>query len=762
MKRLYRYSLLLLIVILCAGSFPHLSQDRVSSSDRPWQYGDLRLLQSPGDSDPALNIIGAYTRFSGPDLEIRLDFLKLQSLTDSDLYLAIDYQPGGSRSLPLEGKSDLDWDLLVSFRTGYSSKVETSRGLETPRLVPRLYRDLKLDTAVIRLDQADLAVATRHITFQVFVTPSTSKTIASHTQPFDLDGTPPHRAPVLLAFWNSLPASSPAQAMRRWNGAHTGPDGSRHGLFQLLDASERTKIPLTLLDLKTPNSLAGLDILGGLPLVKKLQAQGLLLLPDVAYGDPEAVAESLALTRQVTLNYGLRTSPFLFGPVKAPLPGKYAAVFYSSNQPNILINQHIRYIPLPEDGYSFVSQTSGTRQANSDGLENAVKRSLIKSALSKSASITVLGGSVSASNWAEANVVFSALEYIAAHPWIWALSENDLLTSPSTPENAPPSIEGCHTLICVPSLPNKSIAYPFLNLVQMRASLRQELNQIPPGPERNLAWEMYLELTSTSADPMKAQLQANYLGQVSYLIRAARWSLQPAPFASCEEDIDWDQKKDCILASNSQFNILKTDGARLVFAARLRENGFEELVGPYAQFAIGLGDPHDWQVERGEAGSDPTVVPGAFVDQNNPFQIYQAAAQPGKIRFIAPDAQQEKDYSLATGRLSVSYRWKTSVKTQILVSTTPEVLFQPAWSNRYSMVTLNEQRGIEWGVEAPHKVNFQSSAGPVKVRSFIDSSLWMQQPEDPDQNYPPGHFLPFPLAVIEIQSGNALDLEITE
>lgn len=762
MKRLYQSSLLFLFILLCAGVFPRRSSDSVSSSDRPWQYGDLRLLQSPGDSDPALNIIGAYTRFSGPDLEIRLDFLKLRSLTDSDLYLAIDYQPGGSRFLPLAGKSDLDWDLLVSFRTGFPSTVETSSRQEAPLLVPRLYRDLKLDTALIRLDQADLAVPTHHITFQVFVTPPTSKTIASRTQPFALDGTPPNRAPVLLAFWNSLPAASPAQAMRRWNGAHTGPDGSRHGLFQLLQASESTKIPLTLLDLKTPASLAGLDLLGGLPLVKKIQAKGLLLLPDVAYGDPQAVSESLALTRQITLNYGLRTSPFLFGPVKSPLPAKYAAVFYSSNQPNIIIDHQVRFIPLPDDGYSFVSQKPGAGQANSSGLETAVMRSLLKSALSNTASITVLGGSVSDTNWAEANVAFSAFEYIAAHPWIWALSEYDLLTFPSLPEASLPTFEDCSTLICTPSLPDKSIAYPFLNLVQMRSTLRQELNQIPPGPEHDLTWKMYLDLTSPSVDPSKEQLQANYLGQVSYLIRAVKWSLHPAPFASCDEDIDWDQKQDCILASNSQFNIIKTDGARLVFAARLQKNGFEELVGPYAQFALGLGIPGDWQLESGEAGSDPMAVPGAFVDQEVPFQQYQAVVQSGKISFISSDEQQEKDFSLLSGGLRVSYRWNRPVKTQILVSTTPDVLFQPGWSSRYSLVTLNSGYGMEWGIEAPHKITFQSNAGPVQIRSFTDSSAWMQQPENPDQNYPPGHFLPFPLAVIEIQSGNALDLEITE
>ncbi len=52
-------------------------------------------------------------------------------------------------------------------------------------------------------------------------------------------------APLFLAFWNTLPASTPAQVLRRWDGAHTGPVGSRHGLRYLIESIDEFHLPVT-------------------------------------------------------------------------------------------------------------------------------------------------------------------------------------------------------------------------------------------------------------------------------------------------------------------------------------------------------------------------------------------------------------------------------------------------------------------------------------------------------------------------------------
>ncbi len=84
------------------------------------------------------------------------------------------------------------------------------------------------------------------------------------------DAQPPvNRAPVLVAFWDAFPVTTPAQALRRWDGAHTGPLGERHGLLHILDAAGQYSVPVALLDIKNPASLAALDFMGNIPGIKE-------------------------------------------------------------------------------------------------------------------------------------------------------------------------------------------------------------------------------------------------------------------------------------------------------------------------------------------------------------------------------------------------------------------------------------------------------------------------------------------------------------
>ena len=47
-----------------------------------------------------------------------------------------------------------------------------------------------------------------------------------------------------MVFWNTLPSATPAQTLRRWDGAHTGPMGGKHGLSVLLQAAASQGVPL--------------------------------------------------------------------------------------------------------------------------------------------------------------------------------------------------------------------------------------------------------------------------------------------------------------------------------------------------------------------------------------------------------------------------------------------------------------------------------------------------------------------------------------
>jgi hypothetical protein len=97
-----------------------------------------------------------------------------------------------------------------------------------------------------------------------------------------------------VALWNTFPAYTPAQALKNWDGAHTGPDSSRHGLRHLLDAVDSSDIPVVLLDLKYPAWLAALDMTGGLSRIQYLEKKRLIILPVVMPLDlPELSGDNL-------------------------------------------------------------------------------------------------------------------------------------------------------------------------------------------------------------------------------------------------------------------------------------------------------------------------------------------------------------------------------------------------------------------------------------------------------------------------------------
>ena len=115
---------------------------------------------------------------------------------------------------------------------------------------------------------------------QVIITAPGQDVIADISELFHLDSPSPSRAKVLFAFWNTFSSVTPAQTLRSWAGAHTGPMSSRHGLRYLIDSAAKSKSTVFLLDLLRPDTLSALDYLKVLPRIRNLATQGILALPE--------------------------------------------------------------------------------------------------------------------------------------------------------------------------------------------------------------------------------------------------------------------------------------------------------------------------------------------------------------------------------------------------------------------------------------------------------------------------------------------------
>jgi hypothetical protein len=718
-------------------------------ANRPWAYGDLRRLDPPDDAPtPAADLLAVYTRTAGYDLQIRLDLLDLTFADDYLLEIQL-------------------WDnalyaqapLVIQIPSSGRIQLIQPPGADSPLQV-RVTRDPGLDTITISINRFfigerywfDIRTYGSHISGYHYSL--SSSTPADEALDIHSDDPPPlPRAPLLLAFTDSYPAYTPAQALRRWDGAHTGPTGERHGLRHVLDNAERYGIPVALLDLKTPASLSALDFMGKTGQIQRLVNERLLILPDVAYGSPtsgyhygEPADVSLTFSREAAQAFGLPASLFIYAPFWDLLPAYRYRFIELPDSTHLARRAGQTLIPLP---------TLADGQATVDGLSLNVRRRLIQTALSPDpGDIVVLGGSLPNSTWGDADMAAASFAYIAAHPWIQPLDGDSLLVQhvSHTPQPVPPPPQPApfpiYTTSGVPT---------GLDSVALQARLLAELGSASKNPLTDSAGQMYFALTAPGADTALQALRAQYLGGVGILLAASRWAETPYSFSACASDLDYDGQDECLLASSKFFAVLETDGARLTFLFSRDESGAHQLIAPSAQFALGLSDPSEWKPARGEA-ADPAQIMGAFSDASEPFAAYTPTWTPdGALTLTAAAINRVKTFRLTEDGLQVRYDSRTPLTTRIPIAVDPWQRFRAGWVADVRASLTPTSWG--WGLFGGIRLEVRTEA-PFSAQGFNVSIPFLSQAENPNLDYPAGHFYPFPLSVMVIHANGNFIVEI--
>ncbi|MGD0879196.1 MAG: hypothetical protein ABSA01_13765 [Anaerolineales bacterium] len=697
---------LLLIMTACSSSSP---------PNRPWVQADLRALSQKVTASPATDILAVYTRTTDLSVDIRVDLL--------------DINPGDAYSLKIALWDDRNFSKTpLTINVSATGAVQTS-GIQAgkPAIWPRVVQDYQLDTVTVSLNRAFIG---DHYHLNVSSYTTTPLALADEIDNIRSDGPPPRQyVAFLMAFWNVFPATTPTQALRDWDGAHSGPLGSRHGLKYLLAAAGQFGYPMALVDLKNPASLAALDFMGNLPEIKDLQARGLLLLPDVAFGEPATVA--LGLSNRAAAGFGLTSSQFVYALSADPLASLKQAA---------LDGYQAQFLPLADDTHLAKSEgrlliplpTANAMQATQDGPSLEVRRALISTALSADpADLVVLGGSLPQSTWGDPDMADPTLEWIAAHPWIQPLASPEMLAFPSQPLAAP-----------VSAAPG---GQPWLKALQ----------SAPENAASLSAWQTYMTLTAYTPDPQLQALGRAYLGQVGELLAASDWARQPTARADCNVDLNGDRRDECILANRQYFAIIETDGARLTQFFYRDANGPHQLVGPSAQFAIGLSDPSEWHPENGEA-ADPNSIPGAFSDASDTWTDYTPTIQPDGISFTSPDGRLIKNYQLTTNGIEVQYQGSGPVSTQIPLAVDPQRYYSGLVNYRATLAP----DAWTWNLTGGSRVEVSSDA-TLTAEAFTAAIPFLSSSEDPNLDYPKGDYLPFPLSLVMIQSSGNFRVEIT-
>ena len=244
MKNKYYLLLLVFILIGCKSARQEISS---FTMDR-WNYTDVRLLDPVDALAPDRDLIALYTRDDHHVIQIRIDFLDLDLPIARDLYIPIDTNPGGSNQIRTNNGQlinvGIDWDYLILFPASGNVEIINREYIVLDDFELFLILNSFQDNITLSFDHGLLPAITPLTKLQLIITPPNKVTIDDQTEPIFVEGTPPSRAKVLFMFWNTLNSSTPADALRSWAGAHSGPMSSRHGLKYLIDFADVTNYPI--------------------------------------------------------------------------------------------------------------------------------------------------------------------------------------------------------------------------------------------------------------------------------------------------------------------------------------------------------------------------------------------------------------------------------------------------------------------------------------------------------------------------------------
>ena len=185
-------------------------------------------------------------------------------------------------------------------------------------------------------------------------------------------------------------------------------------------------------------------------------------------------------------------------------------------------------------------------------------------------------------------------------------------------------------------------------------------------------------------------------------------------------------------------------------------DGLHQIIAPSSQFIVGLGDPSTSDLSAGAQG-DPAGLHGAFNEDANDPQIYIPYLQDGRLTFTSLDGQVSKTFQFSDSGLRVEYHTTHPVTVQVPLALDPWERFTPGWGARYREVASST--GWGWELVNGPRLEVLASA-ELSAYPFTASRPDLGRAEDPNQAYPRGHYLPFPLALVEIHGEGDFSIDV--
>jgi hypothetical protein len=419
MKNLFPICFLLLFTISCSNQIP-----QSSSVTKTWNYSDLRAIDPSDTITPNNDIIAFYSRQENNNLQIRIDFLD-QTIDNYPLLLLL-FNNGweGNSKLPFDIVPQINWNYLLMIPSDGHIVLKDQKGeqVDSPKI--SIIRDPDLGAIIINIDKSAISGFSAKTEVELFSVDISFSEI-DRLSPIRLSTSPPSRGKVMLSFWDTFKDDTPAQALRSWDGAHTGPFSSRHGLVSLVESIERTGIPVFLSDINKPKTWSIFDYLGISKRIQALIDQGKVIVVD----------------QDRTLS------------------------------PDLSTLDH-------ETANSFVNDLSGEIPSI------AVRKALLATTQNPKNTL-LLGGDFKKTAWGNYSTAIQMLSYIKNHPWLEPVSDRSLIETQVNPaaKNRDPLLDDIESEIrIVPENKIRTVAEQLLSsLTEPGTQMESDLKRVYIG-----------------------------------------------------------------------------------------------------------------------------------------------------------------------------------------------------------------------------------------------------------------------------------------
>ncbi|PWB52975.1 MAG: hypothetical protein C3F13_10150 [Anaerolineales bacterium] len=680
-----------------------------------WKYSDLRLLDPVDSLEPKQDLIALYTRKIDDSFQIRLDFLDLDSYLGNDIYIAIDTNPDSNQNRlnfsNYQNPAGFSWDYLVKINDfGRISVIDNKKTSVINQRINSVY-DVYQDWLVLDFIHNRIPVYPGFTKLQAIVTKPGSPLVVDQTDPFNIDTLPPPKSKVLLVFWNTFSSVTPAQALRSWAGAHSGLMSSRHGMKYLLDDVARTYSPVFFYDFLSRENISALDYMGN--------------------DDEVTLLVSRNIINSILINK------------------ENEEVFYFEEEDKSILfidYGYAHYFDFPYDCQQTHEYRTFEKSDAILSLSLSCKVLMISTANNPSSSLLVFGGDFALSPLGDPAVSSEVFGYISSHPWIQVLTREDLLAYPDM----------FSAIYAQSAVTSPTRIADSDHETQVKLKIADALSASPDNRLTQLTQSVFDDLNG-QARPDLAVLRAGYLNQLGFLLKAAEWAAAPLPIQTCTLDLDFDDASECIFADQTKFLVIEPQGGYIPFFFSIDAQGVHQIIGPTWEFVVGLSDPSTWQPNLG-IRADSAQILGALQNPFSEWEDYTAQIENDYIYLIDNRGAISRSFTLTADGVDIQIQTPpNATKTLIPLAVDPWTRFTPDWGKLYFLEKSN--RSSTWGLHSGIRVRISSSV-PISTYAFNDTFSMMSKPEDPNFDYSPGHYLPFPMAVVEVDNSDEYSISV--